>query len=69
MNHYEQIMISLTPSLTAFRLKNALHAMQVNTPKLKPIDLSPQTQHGSSCRDLLVPVDGFSSIVDDYCEI
>ena len=36
----------LTPSLTAFRRKNALQAIQDNTPKLKPMDLSPHTKHG-----------------------
>lgn len=40
----------LTPSLTALRRKNALHAMHDRTPKLKPMDLSPQTRHGSSSR-------------------
>ena len=41
---------SLTPSLTAFRRKNALHGIHDKTPKLKPIDLSPQTKHGLSIR-------------------
>jgi hypothetical protein len=40
----------LTPSLTAFRRKNALHGIHDKTPKLKPVDLSPQTKHGLSIR-------------------
>lgn len=50
----------LTPSLTAFRRKNALHAMHERTPKLKPMDLSPQTKHGSSVRVVNVVIRDFS---------
>lgn len=32
--------------MTAFRRKNALHAIHDKTPKLKPVDLSPQTKQG-----------------------
>ena len=42
--------IERTPSFTAFRRKNALQAIQVKTPKLKPTDCPPQTKHGSSVR-------------------
>jgi len=34
-----------TPSLTAFRRKNALHGEHVCTPKLMPTDLPSQTRH------------------------
>lgn len=34
-----------TPNLTAFRRKNALHGIQVGTPKLIPMEASSHTQH------------------------
>ncbi|CAF4226500.1 unnamed protein product [Adineta steineri] len=35
----------LTPSLTAFRRKKALHGIQVDTPKFKPIATPSHTKH------------------------
>jgi hypothetical protein len=42
-----------TPSLTAFRRKNALHGAHVGTAKLIPTALSPHTKHGPSFRNVI----------------